>query len=247
MINNILIAVGVLLGLFSGYLMYEREQQTRRDEQTYRFLRLGTSEDVSPLQVNEKISLGDLTTVAVPKAIAELNEFKSFAIRNTAENRAWINGRAVSQNVSKGALLNYSMFDVSKFRGFEQMIQPGMRALTIPVSVTNSVNYEVAPGSRIDVLGVIRDDTAQDGMRATVLMSGVKVIAVGRATDPQSFRQLSRRGYSTITLEVELAQALAFAMEQTRLAGGLQIVLRGQYGPDDQDCGEEGQAQDAKP
>lgn len=249
MINNILIAVGVLLGLFSGYLMYEREQETIRKEETYRFLRLGMSEDVAPLGVNEKISLGDLTTIAVPQKIAELEEFNTFAIRDTAANRAWIDGRVVSQNIAKGALLSYAMFDVSAQRGFDKLIGPGMRALTIPVSVTNSLNYEIAPGSRIDVLGVVRDEQVDtDGMRSAVLLSGAKVIAVGRATDAQSYRQLVESGYSTITLEVSLAEAMAFALEQNRLTGNLQIVLRGQCATDTQDgCGEEGQAQDAKP
>lgn len=161
-------------------------------------------------------------------------------IEATDANLAALRGRVFSRNVTTGSLLLFEHLETSPEGQLSGKLSPGRRALTIPVSGPSTVGYFVEPGSLVDILGTIiqapeADQTsfsANAAMRLSTvtILQAVRVLAVGSARNPGEYQQLSRSGYSTVTVEVgpEEAEKLVFAMQQVQ--GGLTLVLRN---PDD--------------
>lgn len=111
--------------------------------------------------------------------------------------------------------------------GLEVKIQPGYRAMAIPVNETVGISGLIQPNSRVDVIVTLQPDRNREKV-AKVFLQNMRVLSVG---------QQIRRGEdgkpitaNTVTLEVspEEAEMLAIAMNQ----GVLQLALRGFGDPD---------------
>ena len=132
--------------------------------------------------------------------------------------------------------------------GFIAAVLPaGMRAMSIsidPSGVTNAGGF-ILPNDRVDVMRIGRAGDALrgeldvlhigrggDAPRAEIVLSDVRVIAIGRnLTDPQGSERTVQGGHATLEVPAENAQALAVAQQ----SGGLFLVLRSL-----QDAGREG-------
>ena len=120
---------------------------------------------------------------------------------------------------------------VSTF-GLSSMVQPGMRAISLPASGAAVVSSMIEPGDRVDVLGTFSfpskvNPAEMETVTLTVLQD-VSVLATGQTTARQSATrrpQAGQSGYSTITLEVtpRESELLVFA-QQTK--GRLTLSLR---------------------
>jgi pilus assembly protein CpaB len=116
--------------------------------------------------------------------------------------------------------------------GIEVKINPGKRAMSIPVSVVSGVSGLIQPNSRVDILVSIRDEAGQVDSKnrqvAKLFMENMRVLGVGqeiqRGPDGKSVQA------ATVTLEVtpDEAERLAVAV----LQGQLSLVLRGYGDPD---------------
>lgn len=114
----------------------------------------------------------------------------------------------------------------TKITGFGQkatvaaLLDPGMRAHTIPVDAANSVGGFLLPGTRIDVMLTERD--RRTGPTTRMLIQDLEVIAVDQDTDPD---RIEARVARTVTV-----QGSPEAVQQLTLAqnlGTLSISLRG--------------------
>ena len=107
--------------------------------------------------------------------------------------------------------------------GFISAILPsGMRAMSIsidPNGLTNAGGF-VLPNDRVDVMRIVR---LGDTTRAEVVLSDVRVIAIGKnLQDPQGPDRTVQGGNATLEVSPQQARALAVAQQ----VGGLFLVLR---------------------
>lgn len=104
------------------------------------------------------------------------------------------------------------------------VLEPGMRAMSIPVTQETGAGGFILPGDRVDVIMSRRAEEAVDGrdgfVTATVLVN-IKVLAIGETTEAGDNQNVIG---TNATLEVgpREAETLAFAQAQ----GTLVLVLR---------------------
>ena len=161
----------------------------------------------------------------------ETERFKS----HTTNEILWANRERdvikhkLDHTVQRGTILTYSDFKPEKIRvkdGLAGIINPGERAVSIPVDSIASVTGLVKPGDSVDILGTfsfpsLKGDASMDLVTMTILQS-VHILATGKemATATQRFGRSNRqKGYSSVTLaltpsEVEM---IVFAMQKGRL------------------------------
>ncbi|HEY1655646.1 MAG TPA: Flp pilus assembly protein CpaB [Candidatus Tumulicola sp.] len=98
-------------------------------------------------------------------------------------------------------------------------LQPGMRAVSIPIDQVKGVAGLIQPGDRVDVIA-IPPKTGDVPPRAVTILRGVRVLAVGNALEsPSATPSPQEQGAGTVTLEVNPKQAnlLAWADADSNL------------------------------
>lgn len=98
-------------------------------------------------------------------------------------------------------------------------LQPGMRAVSIPIDQVKGVSGLVQPGDRVDVIA-IPPKTGDVPPRAVTILRGIRVLAVGSSLEnPQATPSPQEQGANTVTLEVNPKQAnlLAWADADSNL------------------------------
>ena len=112
-------------------------------------------------------------------------------------------------------------------RGFmAAVLEPGMRALSLPVNPTTGISGFVFPGDRVDLLVTHMVETDNGGKRKSALatetvLSDLRVLAIDQKTDDQDNKPVAAK---TVTLEATAKQA-----EIIRIAarlGTLSLTLR---------------------
>ncbi len=107
------------------------------------------------------------------------------------------------------------------------MLDSGMKAVTIKVNDVLGVGGFVLPGDYVDVLMVVDEKEAEDRKKpkkpayTDLLMERVRVLAVDQLSDPKL--ETPKLG-QTVTVEVDLIQAQKIALAST--VGTLSLVLR---------------------
>lgn len=168
---------------------------------------------------------------------------KDLVFQNTVGDRAIlpesvreIIGKKLLFNISRGNPIQWSDVDVP-FRGeagLAEMINPGMRAISISVDTVSSVSSMIKPNDRVDVLGTFTFPSATlTGAVETVtltVLQDVTVLATGQSMarkTPGSDNRPERavKGYSTVTFEVTSREAELLVFAQT-VKGRLCLALR---------------------
>lgn len=130
--------------------------------------------------------------------------------------------------IKKGEQISFNKVVEPGIRtGLAPEVTPGRRAIAVPVSDTSGVGKLVKPGDRVDVIAVLDMGGGKENRIAKTLLQDVGVLAVGhnvtgnvpRQIEPNLFggkpriRALSTDStFSTVTLEVDPAQAQALAL-----------------------------------
>lgn len=185
------------------------------------------------------ITVGDkIETLDVVVAAEDITEGKSLAETDLKTKRftaeavpagAFLDadslvGRVTMMPIFAGEpVMENKLAPIGSAAGLEVKIQPGMRAMAIPVNDAVGVNGFIVPNSRVDVLVTIRPKQNQQMQTAKVFLQNMRVLTAGQ--------HLSRDANgkpitaSTVTLEVspQEAELLAVAMQE----GVLQLALRG--------------------
>lgn len=98
-------------------------------------------------------------------------------------------------------------------------LQPGMRAMSVPLSAENAAGGFILPGDHVDVVQVQKHD---GNVQASTVMRNVRVLAIDQNTraDGKSATQIGSQA------TVELSPAQAEDMVLARAQGDLTLVLR---------------------
>lgn len=105
--------------------------------------------------------------------------------------------------------------------GLPPTIPPGMRAISVKVNEVIGVAGFVVPGTRVDVMAIVRDNTKS---LARVVVSNVQVLAAGTRYDQAMAREGQAVPSSVVTLMVSPSDAELIGLASTE--GQLMLTLR---------------------
>lgn len=184
---------------------------------------------VRDIRLGEPIAESMLARREVPEAYVEDRHIRAADVTRLLGVRASLAIRA-----NEAILWTDLATTASDRRDLSGLVQPGMRAITIPTDVSSSFGGLVRPGDRVDVLfttvkrgeGVLGDEVATLTLlqNLLVLAAGQDMGAVGTAT--QANPAFASVNQVTLSVTAEQAQTLTFAAKN----GTLTLVLRN---PDD--------------
>ncbi len=125
----------------------------------------------------------------------------------------------------------------SEDRYIETALEPGMRAITVPVDETRGVSGFIMPGARVDVIYNLElEDESEDPVKdprrfSEMLLENVRVLHIERVHSPMTGVPAIDPESASATLEVTPAEAELIALALTE--GTLTLVLRGDEPGDD--------------
>jgi pilus assembly protein CpaB len=148
-----------------------------------------------------------------------------------ADAAAEVAGRRLQRALRSGEAVTASALEPISAPSLSSLIEPGLRAVTIPVDETSAAAGLLAPGDLIDLLLVTRSLDA-DSPAASVrpLLQAVRVVATGRQTE-RRHAQAREAGanetepsFATVTLHVRPDDAQRILLAQR--IGELAVVVR---------------------
>jgi pilus assembly protein CpaB len=135
-----------------------------------------------------------------------------------------------------GEVLSRSALELPGETTLANLVEPGERALTIPVDESNAAAGLLAPGDYVDLLLVLHDAGnagSADEPRVQPLLQAVQVLATGRVTRAHAGEAApgADAGYATITLRLHPEEAQRVLLAQK--LGELSVAVRpaGETGP----------------
>lgn len=105
-------------------------------------------------------------------------------------------------------------------------IEPGNRAITIPVDEIQSVSGFVRPGSYVDIISALSNP-----VMSQILLQNVRVLAVGKTLEDTETETETQEPYTLVTLELNPNDATKLTL--ARQNGFITLMLRGE---DDQEA-----------
>ncbi|MGE0152150.1 MAG: Flp pilus assembly protein CpaB [Reyranellaceae bacterium] len=139
-------------------------------------------------------------------------------------------GSVVRYPVGVGEPLNTGRVVSPNGRGFmAAVLQPGLRAVSVPVTLTSGISGFIFPGDRVDIILTHTYQQGQDGARdrraGETILTDVRVLALDQKTDTKPGETLIAR---TVTFEVtpKQSETLAVAHELGRLSLSLRSLAR---------------------
>ncbi len=144
-------------------------------------------------------------------------------------------GRRLARPLTAGEAVTVSALEAVGDAVLSSLVEPGLRALTIPVDDSSAAGGMLSPGDSVDLLLVTRGDESTPGAPAVrPLLQAVKVVATGQqlvrrrpgATREQAADdgRESMNSYATVTLHVSAEDAERILLAQ-RL-GEVAVLLR---------------------
>jgi pilus assembly protein CpaB len=141
-------------------------------------------------------------------------------------------GKKLTRPVSKGTPLLLSFIAAYEFKPFSSTIEPGTRAITLPIDEINSVSGMLIAGDKIDLLVMTQApamDAGKTEMQLVPLLQDITVQATGTTTQRELVAQTefgaqqrpgSRSGsYNTVTISIPPrdAQRVVLAQQMGRI------------------------------
>ena len=220
--------IAILAGLIAFWLtgQYLRHEQERM---------LGEAKRIFVIVANSDLPAGSiLKNTDLAKAAVFQSSVGGRAI--LPESVLDVVGKKLLFNISRGDPIQWSDIDVPAqgAAGLAEMINPTMRAVSIPVDANASVSCMVKPNDHVDILGTFTfpSATVPDGLETITLtvLQDVTVLATGQALANQVTAQGVRperatRSYGAVTFEVTPREAELLVFAQT-VRGRLTLALR---------------------
>lgn len=228
-IISIIFALGCGVLAFLGAQRYLASNASAIErELSERFRSVEVIVAAKALSAGQKILASDLAKRALPQAMTSDHSL-------SIDELDQIIGRQLLVAMATGEPLSRAALVQEEVRSLAARLQPGARAVTVPVDDITSQAGLVRPGDRVDLM--LAEERSDQGVRCvevTPLIEAVMVLATGQAQgDAESGADELRRSddyrysqYSTLTLDVtpERAQQIAAALR----IGELIPVLRGE-------------------
>jgi pilus assembly protein CpaB len=122
--------------------------------------------------------------------------------------------------IPSGSQLTASAIGTNVAFALPVRLQPGMRAVSIPVDRVKDVSGLIQPGDRVDVIAIPPSRSNGPPPRAVTIFRAIRVLAVGNALEnPSATPSPQEQEAATVTLEVTPRQAdmLAWADSNSTL------------------------------
>lgn len=142
-------------------------------------------------------------------------------------------GRRLSRPLQGGEAVTASALEPAASPALSSLVEPGLRALTIPVDESAAASGLLSPGDLVDLLLIARDDELGSGATTVrPLLQAVRIVATGQqlqrrrdgAMNGDMGTQAMEPSYATVTLHLLPEDAERVVLAQ-RL-GELAVVLR---------------------
>lgn len=136
---------------------------------------------------------------------------------------AIVDGSVARAPIVEGEPITYAKIVKSQGAGFmAATLGPGMRAVSISVSVASVAGGFILPNNRIDLLlTMVTGDTPKRGV-TKIVVNNVRILAIDQASDDKNQKAVS--DVKTVTLELTPEQARTVASAQAM--GSLSLALR---------------------
>jgi len=166
------------------------------------------------------LTLGDVAIVSYSNEQLKKQDLPPMYMSNPEQ----IIGRILREPVEKGKVFTTTMFyPEGQGPTVAEKLQPGLRAVTIPVEGTGVLSGLASAGSKVDILFSTSPDEKMNIPATTVtLLEDVEVLAVGQNDVPNSRLDETVK---TVTLAVSPKQANALKIVEGR--GNFSLTLRG--------------------
>ena len=182
---------------------------------------------VADLPTGRTLAQGDFSVIAVTREEAVKSKFPSMWMGSGSQ----LLGRTLRQTVKGGMPFEPSAFYLTGMGpNVVDDLQPGERAVTIPLKKDSADLTFLTPGATVDVLFRANPDSTGDTPDATVtLLSGVRVLAIGQTViagaslDPKD-KDSASGDMRPVTLAVNQTQARALKVVEGR--GSMMLALR---------------------
>lgn len=173
-----------------------------------------------------------ITTQEIPARmkIADTMVTKEMRPANTLQPDALADaGQAVGSlaliTIPAGSQLTASSIGTNVAFALPVRLQPGMRAVSIPVDRVKDVSGLVQPGDRVDVIAIPPPKNSGPPPKAVTIFRGVRVLAVGTSLEnPSATPSPEEQTAGTVTLEVTPNQADLLAWADAN--ANLRLALR---------------------
>ncbi|HWL07548.1 MAG TPA: Flp pilus assembly protein CpaB [Planctomicrobium sp.] len=165
------------------------------------------------------LTLADISILSfTPEQLGKSSYAGKVFMRDTAQ----MVGRAVKVPVAKGGtFMPDLLYPEGLGMGIDERLQPGYRAVTVPIKEVGALVGFARPGSMVDVL--FRADSEKDRPEQTLtLLERIQVLALNTVVLPDSQVDLKQSG--TVTLAVTPSQAKVLKVVEGR--GELSLALR---------------------
>ena len=208
--NFLLILAAVIFGLIAFWLskkhLAEKEaeiiakSQVKQQEMAAVVV---ASKDIGP---GEAISSENLAVIKLPAAHIPLGAI-------TPEVFEEVNGRSSLRDIPRGKPILLQYISMGLTERFSDLLEPGQRALTLPIDTLNSNEGMLEPGDRIDLFLLTEGKVAAASSKELIsLLQNVVVIAAGKSTlvpmiSDTGEQTYAESQYQTVTIAVDPKEA----------------------------------------
>ncbi len=184
------------------------------------------------VRAGEALAEEDLATRSVPVSYVDDRSVRANRVSELVD-------MIVNVDLEEGAVIQWTDFAprVTGARDLAELLEPGKRAVTIPVDRTLSMGGMLRPGHRVDILGTFHQGENRFARVTVTVLQNIRVLATGNRI--QSVMTVDREGeekkpasssnrrpeFSTVTLSVGLEEAALLALSSKQ--GPLSLALRG--------------------
>jgi pilus assembly protein CpaB len=182
----------------------------------------GATEQRPVLITTQEISARERITDAMfTKQIRPANTLQPDALAEPSQAL----GSLALITIPAGSQLTASTIGTNVAFALPVRLQPGMRAVSIPVDRVKDVSGLVQPGDRVDVIAIPPPRSNGPPTHAATIFRGVRVLAVGNALEnPSATPSPDEQTAATVTLEVTPSQADLLAWADANAT--LRLALR---------------------
>ncbi len=230
--QKFILIVAIIIGIFAAIIcrswidMKNKEYEKLKQDVLLRGERIEVVAAARPLAQGTIITMDDIVSKKIERYSARGNEV-------LADQYQEIVGKRVSNSISLHSPISWNDIEGGKPRAkrFSESIEPGMRAVSIPVSGAAGVSGMVRPNDRVDILGSFTLPAANGNLEETeivtlTVLQNVTVLATGTETVRSQMSNSSRASnYSTITILVTPREAELLVFTQ-QIKGSLALSLR---------------------
>lgn len=227
----LLFIVAIVLGIISTLLSssYLKSREKNISEELKKQMSGGPTVEVLVSSRNLPLGAAVGDTLVKREVLMDLVEEDTL----TPNDFDRIFGAKLTRPLRAGYPINSSYF-VEKSKTFSDVVESGMRAITIEVDEINSMAQMVKPGNRVDLMLITPDKAdPEGGVEVLMVLQNIKVMATGqsvvtkdgdaRSKNPQA-PMGNQQTYTNFTFEVSPQDAAIIALAQS--SGKIRAVLR---------------------